>query len=111
MAIELQIFRRINAGLLSFAQRIGTRSAKSDNQRFGPILLKSLKQVAAFLRSEIHDNNRGRILLQDGLEPIGVSNLPDYCVNAQKSFYPTRQVRVLGVENACGRSAHAATTP
>ena len=67
----MQILRRINAGLLGLAQRLGARRAESDDQDFGPVILDLIEKIAGFLRPQIQQEERGTGLLEDGIQPIG----------------------------------------
>jgi hypothetical protein len=52
-AIKLQVLRGIDAGLLGFAQRLGTRSAQRDDEHFGPVGLKLIEQIHCIRRTQI----------------------------------------------------------
>jgi hypothetical protein len=77
-AIELQIFRRINAELFDLAQRLGTGRPQRDDQNFGPFILNLVDKIAGFFCAEIHDEQGWPDLLENGIETIGLGDMAHF---------------------------------
>ncbi len=109
-AIQVQILRGVNAGLLRFAQRFRAWCAESRDQDFRPFLLNLINQIAGVFRPQIGQEERGTGLLQDGIQTIRLGNMPHLGEDAEECLDPAREIALLRVDDANRRSAHAAAT-
>ena len=85
-AIKLQIFRRIDAGLLCFAQWLRARDAQGDDQDLGPVFLNLVDQIAAFSCTQIDEEKDGPGLLQDGVEPVWIGDVAHVAPSCAKTL-------------------------
>ena len=104
-AIKLQIFRRVDAGLLGLAQRLGTRSAERDDQHFGPVGLNLPEQIARIFAAQIHQQHGGIRLLEHCVETVCFRYVTHLREHAQERLHAPREIGVLRVEDADGRAS------
>ena len=109
-AIELQIFRRVDAGLLGFAHRLGAQSPERDDENIREFLLHLIEQIARIFRAQINEHDRGAGLLQNGIEPICFSDVTQLRNDAEEGFDPPDEVRILRIQDADRGRNHAAAT-
>ena len=95
--VELEVIGCVNSALLGFAQRFGARCAQRDDQDLRPVLLNLIEQIATFLRAEIHDEQRGIALLQDGIETTRIRHVTRLRDRAQERFHPPHEIGILRV--------------
>ena len=109
-AIELQIFGCVDARLLRLTQWFGAWSPKSRDEHLGPFLLNLIDEITRVFRPQIDQEKRGTALLKNGVQAIRVRHVPDLRDDSKERSDPPREVRILRVQNADGRSGHAAAT-
>jgi hypothetical protein len=101
--MEIDIFRRVDAGVLGFSQWFRVRYAKSDNQNLVPIILHLLEKPLAFAAAEVEQKNGGGALLQNRLEPLGLADVSHFHDPMEKRTRTPNEIRIFRVENAaCG---------
>src|SRR5690242_20600207 len=109
-SLQFQIFARIKAGLLRFAQRFGARCSEADDEVIGPCRGQVFHQVASFRSAQVENEHGGAGLLQDDVEALGRLNLPYFGQAAGKGLDSPNEFGVLAVDNADRGKDHAATT-
>ena len=68
------------------------------------------QQIVTFLAAQIEQEQGRPILLEDGVEPLGLRNMPDLGETAKISVRSPNEIGVLRVENARDGYDHAAAT-
>ena len=86
------------------------RVPKADDQNLRPFRLHLLEQIVTFLAAQIEQEQGRTVLLEDGLEPLGLVDVADLGETAKKSARSPNEIGVLRVENARGGEDHAAAT-
>jgi hypothetical protein len=83
--------------LLGVTHRVGLQRAEGNDQNLGPLGLHLLEKIATFTRAKIDKEQGGPRLLQYGIEPAGIGDVPHLRQCAQKCFQAPRQIGVLRI--------------
>jgi hypothetical protein len=99
-AIDLQILRGVNAGMLHVPERLRAQRPESDHQDFRKGRLNLFEKIAGFFRAQIEDKNGRTVLLQDGVEAVRRRNVAHLRQRRQKSLRAADEVGILRIEDA-----------
>ena len=102
-AVEIQIFRRIDAGLLRFAQWFRARGAEGDDQDIRPFVFGSGRADRwLFFARRSSSNRAGLFCWRTASSRSGCVDMTHLGETAKIGACSPNEIRVLGVENAGG---------
>ena len=100
--IDLQIFSCIHAGILHFAQRFRAQCSQRDHQDFRKRGLDLFQQIARFFRTQVENENRRAVLLQDGFKTVRRTDVAHLRQGAEESLHAADEIGILRIEDAYG---------